>query len=58
MALDPGFGVTDDLGVTINLLGLTGQKYLEMDRFGPGQRPEDLSLGFTPKYPVHQDLSV
>ncbi len=52
MGLDEGFNLTDDLGATINLLGLTGQKYLEMDRFGRDQRPEQLSLTFSPQYPV------
>jgi ABC-type transporter Mla subunit MlaD len=52
MSLDEGFNITEDLGVTINLLGLTGQKYLEMDTFGRDQRPEPLSLGFSPQFPV------
>ncbi|MEW6347421.1 MAG: MlaD family protein [Thermodesulfobacteriota bacterium] len=52
MNMDEGFKITDDLGVTLNLLGLTGQKYLEMDRFGPDQPPESARLAFTPQFPV------
>ncbi len=52
MSLSEGFRITEDLGVTINLLGLTGQKYLEMDRFGPDQAAESVPLSFTPQHPV------
>jgi len=52
MSLDRNFKVTEDLGVKMNLLGLTGLKYLEMDTFRPEQRKEPLSLEFQPRYPV------
>jgi len=52
MALDKNFKVTDDLGVKTSLLGLTGMKYLEMDRFKPNQRREPRALEFKPPYPV------
>lgn len=52
MSLNRNFRVNDDLGVKINLLGLTGQKYLEMDNFRPDQLREPISLEFSPRYPV------
>ncbi len=52
MSLNRNFKLNDDLGVKINLLGLTGQKYLEMDNFRPDQLREQISLDFTPRYPV------
>lgn len=52
MSLDRNFKVTADLGVKMNLLGLTGLKYLEMDTFRPEQRKEPLPLEFRPSYPV------
>lgn len=52
MALERNFKVTDDLGVKTSLLGLTGMKYLEMDRFKPNQKRESRALEFKPPYPV------
>lgn len=52
MALYPKFVITDDLGVKISLLNLTGLKYLEMDRFGPEERREVPILDFKPDHPV------
>jgi phospholipid/cholesterol/gamma-HCH transport system substrate-binding protein len=52
MSLDKTFQVTQDLGVKMNLLGLTGLKYLEMDTIKPEQQREVSQLGFEPKYPV------
>lgn len=52
MNLDENFRVTDDLGIKTSLLGLTGMKYLEMDRVQPGQEKEIMNLDFEPPYPV------
>ena len=52
MGLDRKFKVTDDLGVKMNLVGITGLKYLEMDTFKPDQKRETPTLGFEPRYPV------
>jgi phospholipid/cholesterol/gamma-HCH transport system substrate-binding protein len=52
MSLDKTFQVTQDLGIKMNLLGLTGLKYLEMDTIKPEQQREVSQLGFEPKYPV------
>ncbi|MBI4963869.1 MAG: MCE family protein [Desulfomonile tiedjei] len=52
MSLSRNFQVTEDLGVKMNLLGLTGLKYIEMDTFRPEQRKEALTLDFQPRYPV------
>jgi phospholipid/cholesterol/gamma-HCH transport system substrate-binding protein len=52
MSLDRNFKLTNDLGIKMNLLGLTGLKYLEMDTFKPDQRKETVNLTFEPRYPV------
>jgi phospholipid/cholesterol/gamma-HCH transport system substrate-binding protein len=52
MALDRKFKLTDDLGVKMNLVGITGLKYLEMDTFKPDQKRESPKLSFEPRYPV------
>lgn len=52
MNLNRNFKLNEDLGVKINLLGLTGQKYLEMDNFRPDQVREPITLEFTPRYTV------
>lgn len=52
MALDPDFKISEDLGVKMNLVGLTGMKYLEMDTVRPEQQKEPLTLDFAPKYKV------
>lgn len=52
MSLNRSFKLNEDLGVKINLLGLTGQKYLEMDNFRADQIREQITLDFTPRYPV------
>jgi ABC-type transporter Mla subunit MlaD len=49
MSLDKTFKFTDDLGIKMNLLGLTGMKYLEMDTFRPEQQREEPALAFTPR---------
>lgn len=50
--LDKNFNVTPDLGIKVNLLGLTGQKYLEMDTMSQDQKREPIHLNFEPRYPV------
>jgi len=52
MNLDRNFKRPPDLGVKMNLLGLTGLKYLEMDTFRPDQAREEPPLTFKPSYPV------
>ena len=52
IGLDRKFKVTDDLGVKMNLVGITGLKYLEMDTFKPDQKRETPTLSFEPRYPV------
>lgn len=52
MNLDKSFRVTDDLGIKISLLGITGLKYLEMDRYEFGLRREPPRFDFQPRYPV------
>ncbi|MDQ1239094.1 MAG: phospholipid/cholesterol/gamma-HCH transport system substrate-binding protein [Thermodesulfobacteriota bacterium] len=52
MVLIKNFKLTEDLGVKMNLLGLTGLKYIEMDTFRPDQAPEMIELDFKPAYHV------
>ncbi len=52
MGLDKKFKLTDDLGVKMNLVGITGLRYLEMDTFRPDQKRETPKLSFEPRYPV------
>jgi phospholipid/cholesterol/gamma-HCH transport system substrate-binding protein len=52
MSLEKNFPITENLGIKIGLLGLTGLKYLEMDLYKPGEKREPLPLAFTPAYPV------
>lgn len=52
MKLDRNFKITNEVGVKMNLLGLTGLKYLEMDTFKPDQNREPIELDFQPRYPV------
>lgn len=52
MSLSDKFRLSDDLGVKISLLGITGKKYLEMDRFPEERQQEPVELDFTPRYPV------
>jgi phospholipid/cholesterol/gamma-HCH transport system substrate-binding protein len=52
MGLDPGFQISDDLGVKIGFLNISGMRYLEMDRFDPEQPREPMTLDFEPPYPV------
>ncbi len=52
MSLDRSFKLTDDLGIKINLLGLTGQKYIEIDTARPDQFKAPIDLDFTPRYRV------
>ncbi len=52
MGLNRNFKLADDLGIKMNLLGLTGLKYLEIDNFKPDQYKEPIELDFTPRYRV------
>ena len=52
MGLNRNFKLSDDLGIKMNLLGLTGLKYLEIDTFKPDQYKEPIELDFTPRYKV------
>ncbi len=52
MNLNKNFKIASDMGVKMNLLGLTGLKYLEMDAFKLDQQREPIQLDFEPKYPV------
>ncbi|MCX5863063.1 MAG: MlaD family protein [Desulfomonile sp.] len=52
MSLGRNFKFTEDLGIKMNLLGLTGLKYLEMDTFRPDQPREAIDIEFTPPYRV------
>jgi phospholipid/cholesterol/gamma-HCH transport system substrate-binding protein len=52
LSLNKGFKLRKALGIKINLLGLTGLKYLEMDTFRPDQKKEPIKLSFKPEYPV------
>lgn len=50
--LNRNFKVSDDLGIKMNLMGLTGMKYLEMDTFRSDQQKEPIVLNFEPRYRV------
>jgi ABC-type transporter Mla subunit MlaD len=52
MRLDSNFKVVPELGVKMDLVGLTGMKYLEMDTFRPEQQREPIQLDFKPKFRV------
>lgn len=52
MRLNRDFKVTDDLGIKMSLVGLTGMKYLEMDTYRRDQRQPSPVLDFQPRYPV------
>lgn len=52
MSLDRKFKLSEDLGVKLNLLGLTGLKYLEMDTFRPDQTRDAIALNFDSGYDV------
>jgi phospholipid/cholesterol/gamma-HCH transport system substrate-binding protein len=52
IGLHRNFNVTKDLGLKMNLLGLTGMKYLELDTFTAEQAREPTTLDFEPRYPV------
>jgi phospholipid/cholesterol/gamma-HCH transport system substrate-binding protein len=52
MSLNSTFKTRGDLGVKMNLLGITGQKYLEMERFEENVRKPKPDLNFEPPYPV------
>ncbi|MDQ7783475.1 MAG: MlaD family protein [Desulfomonilaceae bacterium] len=52
LSLNKNFEITEGLGIKINMLGLTGLKYLEMDNFRPDQMKEPIELSFKPEYPV------
>lgn len=51
LSLNKSFNI-EDRGISINLLGLTGLKYLEMDTFSPKDKKEPIKLTFTPEYEV------
>ena len=52
LSLNRNFKVSDDLGIKMNLMGLTGMKYLEMDTFRSDQQKEPIELNFEPRYRV------
>ncbi len=52
MSLDSNFNISQDLGVKMNLLGITGQKYLEMERYEKDTRRLQPKMAFDPPYPV------
>ncbi len=52
MSLNRNFKVTSNLGIKMNLLGLTGMKYLEIDTFPADQKREAVTYNFQPRYPV------
>jgi phospholipid/cholesterol/gamma-HCH transport system substrate-binding protein len=52
LSMDRNFKISDDLGIKMNLMGLTGMKYLEMDTFRPDQQKEPIALNFQPTYRV------
>jgi phospholipid/cholesterol/gamma-HCH transport system substrate-binding protein len=52
LSLNRSFKIREGLGIKINLLGLTGLKYLEMETFTPEQMREPIQLTFKPEYPV------
>jgi phospholipid/cholesterol/gamma-HCH transport system substrate-binding protein len=52
MSLRRGFRVTPDLGIKMNLLGITGQKYLEINRIQASERQAPIKMDFEPPYPV------
>ncbi len=52
LSLNKNFDIREGLGIKINLLGLTGLKYLEIDTFKPEQIREPIKLSFKPDYPV------
>jgi phospholipid/cholesterol/gamma-HCH transport system substrate-binding protein len=52
MGLNRDFKITPELGVKMDLVGLTGMKFLEMDTFRPEQRREPIHIDFKPKYEV------
>ncbi|MFH1112323.1 MAG: MlaD family protein [Pseudomonadota bacterium] len=52
LSLHKSFTIKEGLGIKINLLGLTGLKYLEMDTFKPDQMKEPIQFSFKPRYPV------
>ena len=58
MGLDRKFKLTDDLGVKMNLVGITGLKYLEMDTFKPDQRRETPSLSFRTPLSCYCNVSL
>lgn len=52
MNINENFKLTDDLGIRTSLLGITGQKYLEMDHYKPEQQKRAVKFDFDPEYPV------
>jgi phospholipid/cholesterol/gamma-HCH transport system substrate-binding protein len=52
LSLNKNFKVTSDVGIKMNLMGLTGLKYLDMDTYGAEQQREDIHLDFEPLFPV------
>ncbi len=52
VSLQENFKITEDLAIKITLLGLTGQRYLEMDKMGPSDPKPQLKLDFQPRLPV------
>jgi phospholipid/cholesterol/gamma-HCH transport system substrate-binding protein len=52
MGLNPNFKIVSELGVKMDLVGLTGMKYLEMDTFRPEQQKAPIHFDFKPKFKV------
>ena len=52
LSLNRTFKITPDLGIKMSLLGLTGQKYLEIEPFSPDQAREQMTLSFEPHHTV------
>lgn len=52
MNLDPDFGVRDSLGVKMNITGITGLRYLEIDLASAEALDTSPELEFDPSYPV------
>ncbi|MBS1261447.1 MAG: hypothetical protein MAG453_00768 [Calditrichaeota bacterium] len=52
MSLEPEFPVHDSLGVQMNITGITGLRYLEMDFASPEELDTAPELAFEPPHPV------
>ncbi|MBL7190922.1 MCE family protein [bacterium] len=52
MELDPKIAVPDSMRAKVELTGITGMKYIELDFVGPEMREMHPKLSFKPPYPV------